>query len=183
MRRTAQLLAGIALLGGCGAEPVITGTPAAIRPSEAATSQASKGAEHKDLAVLRAATATFHRIDAAHQAGWDTQFPPGCFTSPAGAMGFHYLNGANVGTLDVARPQLLMYEPQKNGRMKLVGVEFIVPGVPTETPPVLFDQTFHYNSTFGVWALHVWAWEHNPNGIYADWNPRVTCEYATVDHP
>ena len=182
MRRTAQLLAGIALLGGCGGEPVITETTAAMRPSAAtaAASQASPATEHKDLAALRAATAQFHRIDVAKAAGYDVQFPAGCFTSAAGAMGFHYLNGAKVGTLKVTEPQLMMYEPQKNGTMKLVGFEYIVPGVPSETPPVLFDRAFEYNATFGVWALHVWAWKHNPQGMFSDWNPKVTCEYATA---
>ena len=94
-------------------------------------------------------------------------------------MGVHYLNNTRVGGLKVTEPQLLMYEPQQNGTMKLVGVEFIVPGVPTETAPVLFGQTFQYNATFGVWALHVWAWAKNPLGLFYDWNPNVTCAYAT----
>lgn len=180
MRRTAQLLAGITLLGGCGGEPTATGITADIQPRAAAASQASGAAEHRDVAALRAATARFHRIDVAQAAGYDTQFPEGCFTSAAGAMGFHYLNGARVGTLDVTEPQLVMYEPQKNGSMKLVGVEYIVPGMPTDTPPVLFDHAFRYNPVFGVWVLHVWAWKNNPVGLYADWNPQVTCAHATA---
>ncbi len=179
MRRTTQLLAGIALLGGCGGEPTATDATADIQPRSAVT-QASGAAEHKDLAALRAATARFHRIDVAQAAGYDTQFPAGCFTSAAGAMGFHFLNGTKLGTLNVTEPQLLLYEPKKNGKMKLVGVEFILPGADTDTPPVLFGQTLEYNYTFGVWALHVWAWENNPQGIYADWNPRVTCAYAST---
>jgi hypothetical protein len=23
--------------------------------------------------------------------------------------------------------------------------------------------------------MHVWAWEDNPNGVFSDWNSRVTC--------
>lgn len=159
MRRTVQLLAGIALLGACGSEPTATET---------------------NLAALRAATDGFHRIDVAQAAGYDAQSPAGCFTNAAGAMGLHYLNGTKVGTLNVSQPQLLMYEPQQNGTMKLVGVEFIVPGAPADPPPVLFDQAMHYNATFGVWVLHVWAWQSNPRGIYADWNPQVTCAHATT---
>jgi len=30
-----------------------------------------------------------------------------------------------------------------------------------------------------VWALHVWAWRENPSGLYANWNPKVSCQYAT----
>ena len=174
MTRTVLLLSGIVLLGGCTVEP--TAATANIQPL--ATNQTSGAAEHRDVAALRAATAQFHRIDVAQAAGYDTQFPAGCFSSPTGAMGFHWLNGARVGTLNVTEPQLLLYEPQKNGTMKLVGVEYILPGAPTDIPPVLFDRALEYNTTFGVWALHVWAWANNPLGIYSDWNPQVTCRYA-----
>jgi hypothetical protein len=64
--------------------------------------------------------------------------------------------------------------------MRLVGVEFILPGSPSDTPPVLFEQPFTYNFTFSVWALHVWAADNNPSGLYANWNPRVSCQYATT---
>ena len=177
MSRPVLLIAGIALLGACATEPTATDNTADLQLPPAA-SRAEAPAQ-RDLAALRAATARFHRIDLAKAAGYDTQFPAGCFASPQGAMGFHWLNGANVGTLEVTRPQLVLYEPREHGRMKLVGVEYIVPGASTDTPPVLFGQTFHYNATFGVWALHVWAWERNPRGLFADWNPRVSCEHAT----
>ena len=26
------------------------------------------------------------------------------------------------------------------------------------------------------YELHVWAWEHNPNGSFADWNTQVSCD-------
>ena len=175
MRRTAQLLAGIALLAGCSGERTITEPGTEMQAG--ALAQLSPAAA-QDLAALRAATAPFHRIESAKAAGYDVQFPAGCFSSPAGAMGFHYLNGSKVGTLAPGEPQLLIYEPQKNGTLKLVGVEFILPGAPTDTPPVLFGQTFEYNRTFGVWALHVWAWKNNPSGLFSDWNPKVSCEYA-----
>lgn len=136
---------------------------------------------NRDLAALRSATAAFHRIEVASAAGYDAQFPPGCFASDEGAMGLHFLNGQNVGTLSVTRPQLVMYEPQANGSMQLVGVEYIVPGAPTDTPPRLFGRDFHYNPVFEVWVLHVWAWRHNPQGMFADWNPTVSCAHAPHD--
>jgi hypothetical protein len=159
MRRTVLLTAALALLGACSGEPTANDT---------------------DLATLRSATDQFHDLAAAAAAGYDTQAPPGCFTDPAGAMGLHYMKSANVGTLEVAKPQLLMYEPQQNGSLKLLGVEYLVPGAPTDTPPVIFDQQMHYNTTFQVWVLHVWAWKDNPSGLFADWNPKVTCDHAAV---
>ena len=52
-----------------------------------------------------------------------------CVTGPEfGAMGVHFINTDNMdGILDVNKPEALIYEPQSNGRMRLVGVEYIVP--------------------------------------------------------
>jgi hypothetical protein len=157
--------------------------PAGMEPSEQAGSpdrEKLSAAVLRDIAALRAATARFHRIDVADDAGWNVQFPPGCFDSndPAiGAMGRHYINGDKVGSLSVTEPQLLIYERQKNGDSHLVGVEYIYPGLATDTPPRLFGRNFAYNDVFQVWVLHVWAWRHNPRGIFQDWNPAVTCMY------
>ncbi len=177
MRWMTASLAGIILLTACGSTG--TGTDAAS-PSRAPLLTKGAGAQgNKDLATLRAATAKLQKIEVAAQAGWNEQVPPGCFTSPDGSMGFHFRRLANVGTLDPSAPQFVMYEPQKDGSMRLVGVEFIALGAPTDTPPVLFGQPFQWNSTFGIWALHVWAWRENPAGMYANWNPKVSCQYAS----
>lgn len=177
MRGMTALLAGIILLTACGSTG--TGTDAASPYRAPLSAKGADAQENKDLAALRAATEKFHKIEVAAQAGWNEQVPPGCFTSAEGSMGFHFRNLANVGTLDPTAPQFVMYEPQKDGSMRLVGVEFIALGAPTDTPPVLFGQPFQWNSTFGIWALHVWAWRDNPSGLYANWNPKVSCQYAT----
>jgi hypothetical protein len=26
------------------------------------------------------------------------------------------------------------------------------------------------------YEMHVWVWKTNPNGVFADWNPNVSCE-------
>jgi hypothetical protein len=26
-----------------------------------------------------------------------------------------------------------------------------------------------------LWYLHVWVWQENPSGVFADWNPDVKC--------
>ena len=31
------------------------------------------------------------------------------------------------------------------------------------------------------YELHVWAWEHNPKGSYADWNTHVTCDHQPLN--
>ena len=137
---------------------------------------------NRELAELRRLTAPFHDISAAKAADWNVQLT-GCMENPpAGGMGYHYANlGLIDGTAEVQRPQLLLYEPEKNGRMRLVAVEYIIPYsfVPETAPaPRLFGQAFHKNAAFQLWGLHAWVWEHNPSGMFADWNPRVSCQYA-----
>ena len=82
-----------------------------------------------------------------------------------------------------------MYE-MHNGHMQLVGVEFVVFAkdwdAANKMPPMLKGQLFTYNSSpnrYGLpdfYALHVWM-KSNPNGTYADWNPRVSCDEYTAD--
>jgi hypothetical protein len=174
------LLAAIALLAACG------GTESTTAP--AATDQLAASAERnlsptvqRQLARLRQVTASFHDIDAAATAGWSTQIT-GCMVSEAGGMGFHYGNTSLIdGTVRVEQPELLLYEPEKNGGMRLVAVEYIIPYTAharSDAPPVLFGQQFKRNDTFQLWGLHAWVWAENPSGMFADWNPRVTCEFA-----
>jgi hypothetical protein len=172
-------LAGIVLLAGCGADPVPTENAAATAAQSAASLDGTlTAADRQDVAALRAATAQFHRIEVASAAGYNNQFPAGCMESSAGGMGIHYLNGDNVGSLDPTRPQLVIYEPEQNGTLRLVAVEFIYPGQPTDPAPVLFGQSFRWNETFQVWALHVWIFRNNPTGLFQDWNPDVSCQFA-----
>jgi hypothetical protein len=82
----------------------------------------------------------------------------------------------------VEEPELLLYEPEQNGRLRLVAVEYIIPYTAhsrAAAPPVLFGQPFKQNDVFQLWGLHAWVWRENPSGIFADWNPRVTCENTT----
>ncbi|MGH7447662.1 MAG: hypothetical protein ACREK1_03350 [Longimicrobiales bacterium] len=133
------------------------------------------------LAGLKQATARFHDIAAAVEAGWSAQITE-CMELPGtGGMGYHY---GNVGLIDAVAeefaPELLVYEPQKNGRKRLVAVEYIIPfDAWTETAaPSLHGVDFHRNEVFGLWVLHAWVWKHNPAGIFADWNPNVSCAFA-----
>lgn len=130
------------------------------------------------LSEIRNATARYHRVEVALEAGYAPVSP--CVSSPLGGMGYHYRNDALVdGVVDPSRPEMLLYEPTKNGRLGLVGVEFVVPpSLWTDpSPPRLGDQEFGMDP-FGNHALHVWVWRHNPSGMYADFNPRVSCEQA-----
>lgn len=130
------------------------------------------------LAELRRATARFHRFEVAVQNGYDVDLT-GCLENqPQGGMGHHYGNLPLDDHLDVSDPEALLFEPGPDGEMRLVGVEYIATGSEFDTPPTLMGQTFVWNPVFNVWTLHAWVWKNNPNGVFAAWNPMVSCDYA-----
>jgi hypothetical protein len=127
----------------------------------------------RQLAALRSATVDFKSVSAAEAAGY-VEFLD-CFDSPAGGMGQHYVDlGALDGEVNANQPEAMVYEV-KGHSLKLVGVEYIVPGdfVDPANPPALFGQDFHLNEALGVWVLHAWVWKANPAGIFEDFNPNV----------
>lgn len=74
---------------------------------------------------MREATAKYRDVTKAVADGYIPVF--GCVSSPEdGAMGAHYLNPSllNDGAEDATHPELLVYEPLKNGRLQLVAVEY-----------------------------------------------------------
>lgn len=185
MTRAPLLLLGTLLMGGCFDQTPTT-TSTSLRPPAAPSlsSASSTSTENKDLATLRAATARFHRWEVARDAGYTFLFMNMCMedASPAsaGGMGYHYVNTSLLDAkLDVSRPEALLYEPGPNGQLNLVAVEYVIPKAAwtSDQPPMLFGQTFKLNA-FDLWALHVWVWDSNPSGLYADWNPRVSCANA-----
>ena len=106
--------------------------------------------------------------------------PIPCASSPTGgAMGIHYVNGAYLkdASVDIARPQAVMYEPMPDGKLELVAVEYIT----FKGPAALEGHLFNFNSApnrYGLdpfYELHVWAWKKNPTGTFVDNNPNVSC--------
>lgn len=188
MKRLTILTLAAALIAGCDAS-----TPAPTEGSDEAPAgldfagadvRGLAPAVQRDLARARAATARFHRFERAEPAEYDFLFLGMCMENqPAGGMGYHYVNLPLLldGVVEVERPEALMYEPGPNGQMRLVGLEYVIRGEDwtSPDPPVLFGREFVLNQ-FDLWALHVWIWKHNPapGGVFADWNPTVSCEYA-----
>src|SRR5262245_18628710 len=79
------------------------------------------------LKAVRDATERFKDVTVAQAAGYALQF--GCVSGPdSGAMGMHFVNGAyvNDGLLDVTRPEIVIYEPLPDGRLRLIGADFLV---------------------------------------------------------
>lgn len=133
----------------------------------------------RDLAALREATESFQAFEASQSAGYTLLFMDMCMEDATlGGMGFHYVDtGLLDATVEVTAPEALMYESGPGGQLQLVGVEYVIPkdAWTSQTPPVLFGREFTLNA-FDLWALHVWAWKDNPSGLFADWNPNVSCE-------
>ncbi len=106
--------------------------------------------------------------------------------------------------LDPENPEVLLYLPT-NGGFRLVAVEYVqivllrnrttgmvAPwGAPARwsdadyevvTPtPQLFEHVFegpmpgHVPGMPWHWDLHAWVWANNPNGMFAQWNPSISC--------
>lgn len=145
--------------------------------------------------VVREATERFQDVAVAEAEGYTLQF--GCVSGPdVGAMGLHYVNGPLVmdGELDPTHPEIVIYEALPNGRLKLTGADFLVlkdgwhakHGAAT---PELMGQLLHLFESpnrFGLpdfYTLHVWAWKENPNGMFVNWHPKVSCDSFIPQHP
>lgn len=92
-------------------------------------------------------------------------------------MGYHYLKVDNLdATFEFDKPEILVYNREENGRMKLVAVEYAVPiSLSPNAPPSGFTGTGDRWAVYqGVlWTLHAWIWEYNPAGIFNPTNPLV----------
>lgn len=111
------------------------------------------------------------------------------------------VNGNGTHT-DFRTPAILIYEPQADGSLELVAVENLVfiagweASGHTEPPTfhgVAFDRMEDDPNTAAdeahmFWPhydRHVWVYRENPNGVFAPFNPAVTCAHHTgaQSHP
>lgn len=170
-------------------------------------------ADADPLEAIRTATAKYQDVNVALAEGFFPA-PPGDCTSAAteglppemGAMGIHYVhpgllglappgdgpvNGNGMNT-DFAAPSVLLYEPQADGSLELVGVENLIfqaawAEAGNDGPPMYGDQPWDSMAdaagTDGDEAhgfaphydLHIWVQRENPAGVFAAFNPMVKC--------
>jgi len=143
-----------------------------------------------DLAAARAGTARFHNAHPGYSLLTDAA-GIACIDNPGvGGMGIHFVNGALVGDgkVNAATPELVVYEPLAGGRLRLVAAEYVVfqsDWDPKHSDaPELFGREFELvkaGNRYGLppfYELHAWLWQHNPAGMFEDWNPRVSCAAA-----
>lgn len=162
--------------------------------------------------AIRAATAKYRDVNVALAEGFIPDPSGACVSAAAeglppelGAMGIHYLHPGMLGlappggrvsgsglVTDFTTPAILLYEPQADGSMELVGVENLVfqaawKEAGNTAPPSYGDQVWDtmadMSNTDGDEAhgfephydLHVWTERENPAGPFMAFNPAVTC--------
>ncbi len=162
---------------------------------------------------VRAATLRFEDVEVALAEGYVPDPSGECVTAAAhgmpaelGDMGIHYLRPDLLGLTvtaprvdgtgthtDFMNPAILLYEPQEDGSLVLVGVENLVfhaawEAAGNEGPPILAGRAWDYMvddpTTLAEEAHHFEAhydqhlwFRDNPNGNLEPFNPRVTCAH------
>ena len=143
---------------------------------------------NRDLATIRQATSSYLQIGAAMADGFLELSP--CVSSQLGrgGMGFHYGIPARMfdDVIDPANPELLNYEPQKDGSMRLGAVEYFVAqdawDATHSAPPSIGGRAFDFVPLGAVpglpahYSLHIWVWRNNSSGMFELFNPQVSCD-------
>lgn len=184
-----KLALSLALAGLCGAGSASAGvgTPA--------TSQASNYGHA--VGIVKTVLENASKYQSVHAAMNDGYvLLTGCVASEmGGAMGVHYarLDLFGDGKVDPTTPEMLVYEPTRWGTMHLVAVDYLVFKAAWEAEngegvaPIVQGQHFQLAGEPNRYAapafylLHVWAFKHNRNGMFAMYNPDVSCEYYDPD--
>ncbi len=174
---------------------------AVLGATTAGVAMARSGHLPADVRAVRAATAEYRSYQEAVADGYSVGQEP-CVASPAGTMGIHAVNPALLasGTIDPLKPPILVYLPRENGKLRLVAVEYWhialantpngpAPWFGASAPPLgffnsapsLFGQTFngpmpgHNAQMPWHYDLHIWIFAKNPNGLFSQWNPSISC--------
>jgi hypothetical protein len=83
--------------------------------------------------------------------------------------------------VDIERPQAVLYEPLPDGKLTLVGVQYMAFSGPTSLEGQAFGFVGvpnHYDLR-AFYELPVWAWKPNPRGAFVEMNPNVSCDHAS----
>lgn len=182
-------VAALALLTGCAdAAPTLDDVRAAT-------------SKYQDVAVAEADGYVRDPLDIC-----ETPYSLGVFDN-LGVMGVHYLRQDLLGVdeegsrldattthTDFRQPAVLVYEPQPDSTLALVAVANVVAASAWEAaghaePPAFGEQPFEYvpmNPGTGYaahWDMHIWLWRDNPSGMFARYNPAVSCEHHLFNMP
>ncbi len=197
--------AAAGVLAACNEQAPSLAAPAVAGVKVDASPTAANPQLARQLSELKKSTAKYHDLDAAMEdypglvviEGLTS--PDGCVSdATAGGMGYHYAGAVGLDDeVDYRTPELLVYAPveggpredsQGNPRARLAAFDYFIPysdtwpeggTAPTSEdmglaidPPIAFAP-----SRFGGWMFHIWLWEHNPDGMFSNWNSAVPlCE-------
>jgi len=124
-----------------------------------------------------------------------------------GTMGIHFMRPDLLGIgeretrhdakgthVDFLQPALLVYEPKPDSVLELVAVANMVSASAWEAaghsePPSFGDVPYDFHPEVGAggfpayYDLHVWLHRENPSGMFAPYNPTVTCESHNFNLP
>lgn len=125
-----------------------------------------------ELLKARAATAKYRQFSRAIEDGYAD------INVVVPNMGYHYMKSSLAdATFDIRKPEILVYNKKINGSFELVAVEYAVPiSLTPYTAPEGFTgsgDVWERNTDFGLWLLHAWVWQFNPDGVFHDTNPQV----------
>ena len=178
-------LAAAALVTGACAADAPTGV--GVAPTAAPRYSTASAELNQQLSALRRATAPFHNIRKAEEAGYTESF--GCVSDDAlGGMGYHFahrdLSRLEDDRVSLLEPEFLVYVPDEHGKLKLAAFDYFIPysaAWPAPGPgveaPTLLGMEMHPSARFNAWIFHIWLWRHNPAGMFEDFNPDVPrCE-------
>jgi hypothetical protein len=216
MKTRRELVAAtfVAILSA-GAGPLAGGEPPTPGPNEPSLAEVRRATErYRDVNVALAEgyirdpmdlcdTATMMGLPASLGAMGIHYFRPDLLgiTAPPSPR----VSGTGTHT-DFRRPSILIYEPDASGKLQLVAVENLVfaaawraaghtepptfHGVPYDSmvddPSTAHDEAHMFEPHFD---RHVWIYRENPNGVFAQFNPAVTCvnhrgaQDHTAKHP
>lgn len=189
-------------------------------PDEAARIDASSTPKpgEPSLADIRRATEKYRDVKVALAEGYIRDPANVCETADMmglprekGAMGIHFFRPDMLGITappnprvdgngthtDFLKPAILLYEPQADGSLALVGVENLVfakawKDKGYDAPPAFHGVAYDSMADDPATPLdeahnfaphhdrHVWLYRENPNGVFTPFNPRVTCAHHTA---
>ncbi len=163
-----------------------------MAPVVLAAPGAPGGGVNSELAAARRATTQYHDVSRAVADGYVQ------LSGHVPGMGAHFANlGLMETPFNLAQPEILLYSLTEGNRPKLVAVEYVVVGpepdglagdsdvweihlaschYPDGSEELQPDPSLCPLPAFwhpGIWALHVWIWRGNPDGVFAAFNPNV----------
>jgi hypothetical protein len=173
------------MIAGLAAALVVLAAPAQAHEGHADRGSYEVGPKAAaQLEKARSATKQYRTFEAAKADGYvlDSE----CVADPqAGGMGIHAFNEELMadGKLEVTEPEVLVYAKNREGRLRLVAVEYFAADpdgdASTNDAPKLFGQRFDGPipgpGDAPIYLLHAWVHKKNPAGVFAPFNPRVKC--------